>query len=141
MDVFPARLKAARKAKRYTQRELATLVEMDQGHISRLENGVKGVSIEHIQALARELDVTVSHLLGEEIRDETGAYEATGERATILSNYNAPQGLRELASNEGLIDTLKITDADLIVLKSIQLPDDVSMDGYVQLLFTVRAIS
>ena len=141
MDVFPARPKAARKAKRYTQRELATLVEMDQGHISRLENGGKGVSIEHIQALARELDVTVSHLLGEEIKDESGTYKATGERATILSNYSAPQGLRELASNEGLIDTLKITDADWIVLKSIQLPDNVSMDGYVQLLITIRAVT
>lgn len=141
MDVFPARLKAARKAKRYTQRELASLVDMDQGHISRLENGGKGVSIEHIQALARELEVTVSHLLGEEIRDETGTYETTGERASILSNSSAPQGLRELAGNEALIDTLKITDNDWIVLKSIQLPDNVSMDGYVQLLITIRAIT
>ncbi|MES9990553.1 MAG: helix-turn-helix transcriptional regulator [Candidatus Thiodiazotropha sp.] len=141
MDIFPTRLKAARKAKRYTQRELASLVGMDQGHISRLENGGKGVSIEHIQALAKELDVTVSHLLGEEIKDETGAYIATGERATILSNYEAPPGLRELASNDGVIDTLKITDADWVALNSIQLPDGVSMDGYVQLMITVRAIT
>ncbi len=141
MDIFPSRLKAARKAKRYTQRELAGLVGMDQGHISRLENGGKGVSMEHMQALARELGVTVSHLLGEDVREDTGAYAATGERAAILSNYDAPQGLRELASNTSLIDTLKITDADWIVLKSIQLPDNVSMDGYMQLLITVRAIT
>ncbi|MES9969529.1 MAG: helix-turn-helix transcriptional regulator [Candidatus Thiodiazotropha sp.] len=141
MDVFPTRLKTARKAKHYTQRQLATLVGMDQGHISRLENGGKGVSIELIQALARELDVTVSHLLGEEIRDETGTYAATGERATILSDSSTPQGLRELASNQDLIDTLNITDADWTVLESIRLPDNVSMDGYVQLLITIRAIT
>jgi transcriptional regulator with XRE-family HTH domain len=141
MDLFPTRLKAARKAKRYTQRKLATLVDMDQGHISRLENGGKGVSIEHIQALARELGVSVSHLLGEEIRDESGTYETTGERTTILSRDDAPQGLRELANNQGLIDTLKITEADWIALKSIQLPDKVTMDGYVQLLITIRAVT
>lgn len=141
MDIFPARLKAARKAKRYTQRELAGLVGMDQGHISRLENGGKGVSMEHLQALAKELGVTISHLLGEDVRDESGAYAATGERGAILSNYDAPQGLRDLASNVNLIDVLKITDNEWMTLSSIQLPSDVSMDGYVQLLITVRAIS
>ncbi|MES9947192.1 MAG: helix-turn-helix transcriptional regulator [Candidatus Thiodiazotropha sp.] len=141
MDVFPARLKAARKAKRYTQRELATLVDMDQGHISRLENGGKGVSIEHIQALARELDVTVSHLLGEDIKEDTAIYDATGQRAKILSNYNASQGLRDLASNVDLISTLKVSDEEWKTLNSIKLPNGISMDGYVQLLITIRAIS
>jgi transcriptional regulator with XRE-family HTH domain len=141
MDIFPARLKAARKAKRYTQRQLAVLVGMDQGHISRLENGGKGVSTEHLRMLAKELGVSISHLLGEDLQEESGAYTAAGQPTAILSNYNAPQGLRDLASNIELIGALKITDAEWTALKSVQLPSDVSMDGYVQLLFTIRAIS
>jgi transcriptional regulator with XRE-family HTH domain len=141
MDIFPARLKAARKARRYTQRQLASLVDMDQGHISRLENGGKGVSLDHLQALARELGVTISHLLGEEVREESGVYAATGVRATILSDRDSPQGLRNLASNLELINTLKITDSEWLALNSIRLPDDVSMEGYLQLLITVRAIT
>jgi transcriptional regulator with XRE-family HTH domain len=143
MEIFPARLKAARKARRYTQRQLADIVGMDQGHISRLENGGKGVSMEHLQVLAKELGVTISHLLGEDLMEESGIYSATitGVRATILSNYNTPQGLRDLASNADLITALKITDGEWMALNSIQLTNDVSMDGYMQLLITVRAIS
>jgi transcriptional regulator with XRE-family HTH domain len=141
MDIFPARLKAARKAKGYTQRQLAGLVGMDQGHISRLESGGKGVSMEHLQALAKELGVSISHLLGEDVMEESGEYTATGVRATILSNYNAPKGLRDLAGNRDIINALKITDTEWMALNSIQLPNDVSMDGYLQLLVTVRAIS
>ncbi len=141
MDIFPARLKAARKARHYTQRQLAGLVGMDQGHISRLENGGKGVSMDHLQALARELGVTISHLLGEEIREDSGEYAATGVRATILSDRDSPQGLRNLASDQDLIYTLKITDSEWLALKSIRLPDGVSKDGYLQLLITVRAVT
>lgn len=143
MEIFPARLKAARKARRYTQRQLADLVGMDQGHISRLENGGKGVSMEHLPTLARVLGVTISHLLGEDLMEESGVYSATatGVRATILSSHGTPQGLRDLAGNTDLINALKITDNEWMVLNSIQLPSDVSMDGYMQLLVTVRAIS
>jgi transcriptional regulator with XRE-family HTH domain len=141
MDIFPARLKAARKARRYTQRQLASLVDMDQGHISRLENGGKGVSMDHLQALARELGVTISHLLGEDVREESGEYAATGVRATILSDPDSPRGLRNLASNPELINTLRITDGEWTALNSIRLPADVSMEGYLQLLITVRAIT
>ena len=141
MDIFPARLKAARKAKNLTQRDLAVHVNMDQGHISRLENGGKGVYMEHLQALAKELGVSISHLLGEDIKEDTAVYDATGQRAKILSNYNASQGLRDLASNVELISALKVSDEEWKTLNSIQLPNGISMDGYVQLIITIRAIS
>lgn len=141
MDIFPARLKAARKARNLTQRDLAGLVNMDQGHISRLENGGKGVSMEHLQTLSKELGVSISHLLGEDIKEQTASYDVTGERATILSNYNAAQGLRDLASNVELISALKVSEEEWKTLNSIQLPNGISMDGYVQLLITIRAIN
>jgi transcriptional regulator with XRE-family HTH domain len=140
MDIFPTRLKSARQAKRFTQRELADRVGMDQGHISRLENGGKGISMEHLHTLAKELGVSISHLLGEDIMEDTANYNAKGERAKILANYKAPNGLRDLASDTALAEALKITDEEWKMLSSISVPTTVRKDGYVQLLVTVRAI-
>lgn len=142
MDLLPARLKAARKAKGYTQAELATLTGMDQSHISYLEKGNKGASMDNLQALAAALGVTISHLVGDDVQDTgKGQYAATGSRADILGNYSAPEGLRELAADTALAQALKITDAEWEALASVKLPVDASKDGYVQLLITVRAIS
>jgi len=140
MDIFPERLKKARKASQLTQRELANLTKMDQGHISRLESGGKGVSMEHLQEIARALGVTVSHLIGEDIQEERGSYKTT--RSTPLANEDdMPMGLRELANDKQLTAALNITKAEWQALKSIQLIDGVSKDGYVQLLITIRAVS
>jgi len=140
MDIFPERLKKARKARQLTQRELANLTRMDQGHISRLESGGKGVSMEHLQEIARTLGVTVSHLIGEDIQEERGSYKTT--RSTPLANDDdMPMGLRELASDKQLTAALNITEAEWQALNSIQLMSEVSKDGYVQLLITIRAVS
>ncbi len=142
MDRLSTRLKNARKAKGYTQRELADRAGMDQGHISRLENGGKGVSMDHLQALAKALSVTVSHLIGDEARENTGKnYKAGGTRAAMLSDNAVPDGLRQLASDTALADALKITESEWKALDSIELPGKVSKDGYVQLLITIRAIT
>jgi len=141
MDIFPARLKAARKAARLTQRELADRTGMDQGHISRLESGGKGVSMEHLQELAKALNITVSYLIGENVKEEKGGYNATGTRGALLLNYDAPAGLRELAGDTALAEALNITETEWKALASIQIPGEVSKDGYVQLLITIRAVS
>ncbi len=141
MDILPARIKAARKARKLTQRELATLTGMDQGHISRLESGGKGVSMEHLHEIAKALGVTVSHLIGEDVREDRATYKTTGIRSALLSSHDTPAGLRQLASDSALADALKITDTEWKTLNSIQLTGEVNKDGYVQLLITIRAVS
>jgi len=141
MEVFGARLKAARKAKPLIQRHLGKRVGMDQGHLSRLEHGGKNLSTEHLQALARELGVTTSHLLGEDSQERRGTYTAGTLRfAELLQDYDAPVGLRALAFDEALVGALGITEREMEALASIQLPDEATKDGYVQLLVTIRAI-
>ncbi|MHA4867253.1 helix-turn-helix domain-containing protein [Duganella sp. PWIR1] len=60
-----AQIRAFRKAKGYTQAELAELSGVDNMTISRLENGVRMPTVEHLLKLARVLDVSASRLLGE----------------------------------------------------------------------------
>lgn len=60
-----AHIRAFRKAKGYTQAELAELSGVDNMTISRLENGVRTPTVEHLLKLASVLDVSASRLLGE----------------------------------------------------------------------------
>lgn len=60
-----AQIRAFRKAKGYTQAELAELSGVDNMTISRLENGVRTPTIEHLLKLAGVLGVNASRLLGE----------------------------------------------------------------------------
>lgn len=142
MDIFAARLKAARQAKKLTQRDLGARVGMDQGHISRLEHGGRGLSMEHLQALGRELGVTTSYLLGEQSREDAGTYD-TGPTpfAHLLQDYDVPAGLRALASDAALLSALNVTEPEMEALASIKLPSEATKDGYVQLLVTIRAIT
>lgn len=141
MDSLSARLKNARKANKLTQRELATLTGMDQGHISRLETGGKGVSTEHLQALAKAFGTTLSHLLGEDMKISANDYKDSAGSAALHVDDEAPAGLRQLASDSVLSDALNVTEAEWETLDSIQLPGEVNKDGYVQLLITIRAIT
>ena len=140
MDIFSERLKKARKARQLTQRQLADLTKMDQGHISRLESGGKGVSMEYLNEIAKALGVTVSYLIGEKIMEESGSYHATSS-SPPTNDKDAPVGLRELANDKQLTAALNISEAEWRALNSIQLINEVSKDGYVQLLITIRAVS
>lgn len=141
MEIIPHRLKDARHRKKLTQQELASRTGMDQAHISRMEKGGRGASKEHLQALARELDTTISHLIGEDIASPWGSYTNLDSSPTILADYTTPAGLRELVSDKPLIDALKISDSEWQTLRSIQLPGNVDKDGYVQLLITIRTVT
>ena len=61
-----ARIRAIRKAKNLTLRDLASKAELDQPNLSKLENGQVGFSAESIKRIARALDVPVSDLFRSE---------------------------------------------------------------------------
>jgi transcriptional regulator with XRE-family HTH domain len=141
MDMLATRIKAARKAKGLSQVDLAERVGTDQGHISRIENGAKGASIEVLAAIAQQLDMTVSQLIGD---DQRAAEKDSGRghpAAKILSSKATPAGLRALAADGVLVNALGITKEEWEALGSVKLPGEASKDGYVQLLMTVRGIS
>ena len=140
MDKLASRIKAARKALQLSQAELAERVGTDQGHISRIENGAKGASIEVLAAIAHELGLTVSQLIGDDQRLAGKDYGRGHPAAKILKGKNTPEGLRELAADHVLVNALGITEEEWKALDSIQLPGEANKDGYVQLLMVVRGI-
>jgi transcriptional regulator with XRE-family HTH domain len=59
------RIRSLRRRKGMTLQQLAEMVSLDRGHISRLERGEKSPSIGTLQAIAHGLGASVSSLLGE----------------------------------------------------------------------------
>jgi transcriptional regulator with XRE-family HTH domain len=145
MSDIATRIRAERKSAGLTQAELAKAAELDQSYVSRLERGEKSPGAEVLGQIAHALGIQVSRLLGEEparpARKPTEATPAGDPRAGILADPAAQQGLRELAGDSSLVDALGVTAEEWRALHSVQLPGEATKDGFVQLLYTIRAVS
>jgi len=124
-----------------SQKELASLVGTDQAHISRIANGEVTPSTDILTKLAHTLDMTLSQLIGDDTREAQKAYGAKQPAHKILKDAKAPEGLKALVNDRELVNALRIMEGEWRSLGSIKLPADVSKDGYVQLLITIRAVS
>jgi transcriptional regulator with XRE-family HTH domain len=141
MYILPHKLKRLRKAARLTQKDLAENCGMEQSHISRIERGETGASIDLIRCLAQQLDTTVAELVGDDFSEGNEATAATQARAAVLQDPDVSPGLRDLAADTALTQALAITPDEWRILSAIPLRHSVRRDGYVQLLITIRAIS
>ena len=91
-------LKRARKAKRWTQLELAERSGVSQQAISFIENGRNSPSESTIRLLADALGVSVTDLL-EDQEEKTPSLQP--DEARLLNMYRKlPQGAREIALNQ-----------------------------------------
>lgn len=63
------RIAVRRRYLQYTQSDVASVVGFSQGYVSKWEGGRVAPSAEQIEALARELAVTVEWLLTGEVDD------------------------------------------------------------------------
>lgn len=57
------RIQALRKAKGWTQTDLAVHLDMNRGHISDIERGKREVGIITLQVIAQGLDTTMARIL------------------------------------------------------------------------------
>ncbi len=57
------RVKQARKAKRYTQAELAEFINMNPKNVSQIERGVIGISLSTLIGICKTLDVSADYIL------------------------------------------------------------------------------
>lgn len=135
------KIKTARKANGLSQAELGKRTGTDQAHISRLENGETGASTQVLAAIAHELGMTLSELIGDDIHAAKQGYGKDHPATKILQDKNAPQGLKDLAVDTALASAMRITEDEWKTLRSIKLDKSISKDGYTQLLITLRAIS
>lgn len=128
METLAARIKSSRKMHGLTQQQLADKLDIDQGFISRLERDEKGITIDLLKRLAKLLDVPLSYLLGE-------------SNSAQQEKLPEPLGLKALEQDQALTTTLNISELEWLAMKTILLPAETNKEGYVQLLYTIRAIT
>lgn len=95
------RIRAQRRKSGLTLQQLAERVDLDRGHISRLERGEKSPSIGTLQAIARGLGVSISHLLGEsDPQEEVHVMRAAKRRRMSASTEAGSHVLEVVTSGE-----------------------------------------
>lgn len=81
--MFNENLKIIRKAKGYTQEELAIKIHVVRQIISKWEKGLSVPDADMLSKLADVLEINVSELLGSEIKEETNKNEVSEQLAKI----------------------------------------------------------
>ena len=81
--MFNENLKIIRKAKGYTQEELAIKIHVVRQTISKWEKGLSVPDADTLSKLADVLEINVSELLGSEIKEETNKNEVSEQLAKI----------------------------------------------------------
>ncbi len=81
--MFGENLKTIRKAKGYTQEELAIRIHVVRQTISKWEKGLSVPDADVLSKLADVLEVNVSELLGSEIKKESDKNEVAEQLAKI----------------------------------------------------------
>ncbi|MBK1649552.1 helix-turn-helix domain-containing protein [Rhabdochromatium marinum] len=138
--MFPKRLKAARERAGLTQNELAKRIPCSRSLPGHWETGRKSPSYENLTGIAKALNVSVSWLTGDSLDDGGADYKAGADGPTsILSDYFAPPGLRDLASNQALAAALDVQPEEWAALRSLKAPDGFTEAGYVAVLMAIRA--
>ncbi|HWO99642.1 MAG TPA: helix-turn-helix transcriptional regulator [Methylococcus sp.] len=139
---YGLRIRRLRLVRKMSQAQLGKMTGLDQGFISRVENGIFECTSTQLAAIATALGATVSEILADAVKEPGSSYGAVAgsdPRAAILSDHGAAPGLQQLVNDTTLVEVLKVTPEEWRALRSLQPPAPLSRDGYVQILFALRA--
>ena len=137
-QLIGARIRTARKRKKLSQTELGIQTKLDQGYISRLENGTAEGTPNQLTHIARALGISILDLIDEPHKKSSERVERELTAADILADKDMPAGLLELAADVSVATAISITDSEWYTLSTIELPTPISKDAYVQLLIAIR---
>lgn len=138
-----SRLRQARQTARLTQHKLAEKIGVDQSYISYLEKQDRGISFAVLKRLVDALGVSMGYLAGQVSEPEPDPYQVDDPLEVIRGRYDLPEGLRDLAAAQDLLQVLQIEPAEWRALVGLathwRSAHLVRRDGWVQILFTLRA--
>jgi transcriptional regulator with XRE-family HTH domain len=89
-------IKTLRHRREMTLEELATLIAMDKGYLSRIERGQKSPSVGTLLKIAEALKVQVSQLFGEATSDDSVAVIRRSDHVAVSGGKSAEASLRVL---------------------------------------------
>ena len=154
-ELNTTRLRLARERRGFNQIELSKLLGISRGLAGQWERGLKKPSLSNLKALAKALEVRIGWLLGEGedegdplavVQDQAHGYARRragkySSRDAVLSDYKAPVGLRDLASDAALVQALGITAREWTALGSCEFADGLTKEGYCAAIMILRTCS
>jgi len=108
----------ARRAKGWTQRELAEKLAVKPSHVTQIETGRRGPSLALLARLSRELDLDSQELF---LMAHPEAKELLSPEPRNTSPPNPREGWRLLTSNRALLRRYAVTPRELKALKQLSL--------------------
>ena len=132
-----ARLKAARKNAGLRQHQLAARVGTTQGHISSIEVGRRGASIEMLTQIANVLQVTIGWLCGGANPNLVSTGPISAE--SILDDTASPPGLVAFAGDQKLVASLAVQSDEWRTLRALLPGGRLTKQGYLMVLLAIRA--
>jgi len=105
MTDFARRLKKLRLDKNFTQKELATLLNVSQNAVYNWENEKREPSMDMVTKIADALGVSEQELLG--FKDEVYAFHKAMEERESLKNVT-------IENDKGVLDGILISDQKLL---------------------------
>lgn len=133
------RLKSSRIAAGLSQTALAQLTGLSQSFIAQIEGGDRMPGLETVQTLAKALGVASAYLMGGATEGSSSAY-GVDPLTDLLADYNTPPGLRTFAEDKTLVKALVVQPQEWSALRSLNVPSAPSKDGYIALLYIIRAV-
>lgn len=144
------RLRLARERLGKNQIELSKLLGTAPGLVGQWERGNKEPSLTKLKQLAKALNVRVGWLLDDNESDlpNPAPDQAVGQmrrrsdrydsREAVLADYQAPAGLRDLATDGALVAALGIDAREWSALGSCEFYDGLTKEGYCAALMILR---
>lgn len=126
--MIATRIKAARKAKKITQKAFGAAMGIDQGQISRIEAGTTQLTPPMLVKVADFLDVSASYLMCEDDIKNPPSINTDGFET----------GLEELVQDSHVMSALLIQEEEIRVLSSLKPDSALSKDAYIQMLYVIR---
>ena len=114
IDELAAKVRAARRAKALTQKELGQRVGLPQSHISKIEKGGVDLQLSSLMEIARALDLEVKLVPRKALPAVEGALRAVG---TTLETSRA---LAKLGEQANLAERIKTSYPDLAQVDAFQ---------------------
>lgn len=138
-QLIGTRIRTARKNKNLSQHDLGKLTNLDQGYISRLENGTSEGTPTQLYEIAKAINISIVDLIDEPSAARSRNIKRTTSAEQIIADDKSPSGLKGLATDKNLAAVISITSTEWHTLSSIDLPCPINKDAYVQLLIAIRA--
>ena len=139
-----ARLRETRDRRGLSQQAFADALGISRMQVGRIERGVNWLNLEYVDKLAKLLEVSPAFLLcldDSAVHKPSAADEADRWRV-IKTDYQSPAGLRNLASNVSLVETLGIQPEEWEALRALAKTwtagQTVTRDGWVSILYALR---